>query len=67
MYGYDFVIYTPRNKCLSLCLLYCIAALCYLQLIMVFSERIFLEDLRDILEVNVTIVMREGVSLKELS
>jgi len=26
-----------------------------------------LEDLRDILEDNVTIVMREGVNLKELS
>jgi hypothetical protein len=34
---------------------------------MVFSERKYLEDLRDILEDNVTIVMRKGVNLKELS
>jgi hypothetical protein len=34
---------------------------------MVFSERKYLEDLRDILEDNVIIVMREGVNLKELS
>jgi hypothetical protein len=34
---------------------------------MAFSERKYLEDLRDILEDNVIIVMREGVNLKELS
>jgi hypothetical protein len=34
---------------------------------MVFSERKYLEDLRDILKDDVTIVMREGVNLKELS
>jgi hypothetical protein len=44
-----------------------IVALYNLQLIMVFSERKYLEDLRYILEDNVTIVMRVGVNLKELS
>ena len=43
------------------------AALYNLQLIIVFSGRKYLEDLRDILEDNVIIVMREGVNLKELS
>jgi len=50
-----------------LCLLYCIAALYNLQLIMVFSERKYLEELRDIYEDNVILVMKEGVNLKELS
>jgi len=34
---------------------------------MVFWERKYLEDLRDILEDNAIIVMKEGVNLKELS